>query len=197
MAKKAKKKAKEPKRQPPRLVPADHLDRWVPEPVPALPCGPRLQLYRRVPAAFEVVTPKAGDDYWLVGLLNENTELRYRSLYTVAVPKKSKLPPWEPQELAVACAKRLSEYRGVVALQEFRGGVCVFAATFASNSTWTFCVWSTDPKRCPAGKAKPDGWEPGRDFPAGIPRKPGLEPHHPAPADKDPKFCKLAQGFLP
>ena len=187
-----------PRKSKPRLVPLEHVSE--PRVIPGVirPGPPTLHLLRRVLQPFEVAPPpQEGNNYWFVQLLNEHTALEYAGMYVVLVPEKEpKAGWWQPRELAVACADRLNEYRGLVGLQEHRDGVCVFQALFASNSLWTFCVWSTDAARCPPAKAKPDGWQPGDGFPEGLPRKPG--PGYPPDGCDHPdrdgaKFSKLAQ----
>jgi hypothetical protein len=187
------KKAGKPKQRKPRLIPWECVSE--PQVLPSLvrPGPPTLHFLRRVPGPFCVAAePRPGENYWYVQVLNENTEVEYAGCYCVEIPKKSRLPPWTPEDLAIACAKRLNEYRGLVGLMEYRDGVCVFQALFASNSMWTFCVRSSDPARCPVRKARPDGWQPGQDFPAGLPRKEGLECHHPLPPNAA-EFSKMAQ----
>jgi hypothetical protein len=159
------------KRKPPAFVPLEQVAGV--EVIPGLVTGTalRLPLLRRVPCAFTVYERRPGENYWLVGVLNEGTELEYMGEYVVAIPAKSKLPPWTAREVAVAAAKKLNEYRGWVTLQRFEDGVPAFAAAFASNSLWTFCTWSTDVEACPVNKWRPDGWRPGLPFPADLPRK--------------------------
>jgi hypothetical protein len=179
-----------------RLVPAEAACGVRIEPAVIADASLRLPLLRRVPQLFGVSCANPGTYYWFVGLLNEHMAPEHRQDYVYFPPKKSKLPPLTSEEIAVRASHQLNECRGLVSLQEFRDGFCEFAALFAANSLWTFCLWGTDAARCPPRKPWPDGWGPGLPFPEGLARGAGVCHHE--ECRRDPAgFSKTAQKLLP
>jgi hypothetical protein len=160
-------------------------------------------LLRRVLTPFEVFETQKGENFWIITLLNANTEIQYAQQYVYQPPRKSKAAAWTPAEMAIEAARRLNEYRGLVTLQEFKDNVCAFMGMFVSNSMWTFCVQSTDPVRCPIVKPFPDGWKPGEPFPETLKRVEVKSlnevVHHPVHPGRTGvgELCKTAQKLLP
>lgn len=177
----------------PKLIPLEAIEPPIMVPDYSHVGPPSLTLHRRVQPIFTVQATDQTRNYWRIALLNQNEDRQYAGLYALVIPNKTKAP-WGVEELAIACAHRLSEYRGTVTLQEIVEGWCCFAAVYVSNSMWCFCVWSTDQERAPVIKPYPEGWQPGQDFPASLKRT-GEEPvgHFPETGARDAEFCKVAQ----
>jgi hypothetical protein len=120
----------------------------------------RLRLVQHIPKgdtpAFAVVEIRHGENYWRVKINDAMSDM-FPILYfgdnspefRLKFAAKSKTPQPTPRAVAAAAVRHMNEGRGLISLQEYTDGFVTFAAVFVANSSHLFCLWSTDPDRCP------------------------------------------------
>jgi hypothetical protein len=120
----------------------------------------RLNLVQHIPKgdtpAFAVAEIRRGENYWRIKISDAMSNM-FPVLYfsenspefRLRVAAKSKAPRPTPLAVAAAAVRHMSEGRGLISLQEYADGIVTFAAVFVANGSHLFCLWSTDPDRCP------------------------------------------------